>query len=162
VTHLAGEFFNIQAGIKTQHIPYKGSAQALTDVMGGQVHMYFSPPIVALPHVKSGRLRAIATSGDTRLSALPELPTAIESGLRGFVVNIWYGLLAPAATPRAIVDKLAAEIARVLAMPDIRESLLSQGMEPFISTPDQFTALIKADLATFTRIIKGANIKLEQ
>ncbi len=162
VTHLAGEFFNIQAGIKTQHIPYKGSAQALTDVIGGQIHMYFSPPIVAMSHIRSGRLRAIMLSGDTRLAVLPELPTASESGLKGFVVNIWYGLLAPAATPRAIVGKLGAEIAKVLTMPDIREKLLSQGMEPFISTPDQFAALIKADLAKFTAIIKSANIKLEQ
>ena len=162
VTHLAGEFFNIQAGIKTQYIPYKGSAQALTDVIGGQIHMYFSPPIVAMSHIRSGRLRAIMLSGDTRLAVLPELPTASESGLKGFVVNIWYGLLAPAATPRAIVGKLGAEIAKVLTMPDIREKLLSQGMEPFISTPDQFAALIKADLAKFTAIIKSANIKLEQ
>ena len=162
VTHLAGEFFNIRAGIKTQHIPYKGSAQALTDVIGGQIHMYFSPPIVAMSHIKSGRLKAIMLSGDTRLAVLPELPTASESGLKGFVVNIWYGLLAPAATPSAIINKLGAEIAKVLAMPDIREKLLSQGMEPFISTPDQFAALIKADLAKFTGIIKSANIKLEQ
>jgi tripartite-type tricarboxylate transporter receptor subunit TctC len=162
VTHLAGEFFNMQAGIKTQHIPYKGSSQALTDVMGGQVHMYFSPPIVAMPHIKNGRLKAIALSGDTRLPALPQLPTAVESGVKGFVVNIWYGLLAPAATPRAIIDKFSAEVAKVLAMPDIREKLLSQGMDPFISTPDQFAALIKADLAKYARIIKTANIKLEQ
>ena len=162
VTHLAGEFFNMQAGIKTQHIPYKGSSQALVDVVGGQVHMYFSPPIVAIAHIKGGRLRAIMLSGDTRLSALPELPTAMESGLKGFVVNIWYGLLAPAATPSAIINKLGSEIAKVLAMPDIREKLLSQGMEPFISTPEQFAALIKADLAKYTRIIKSANIKLEQ
>ena len=162
VTHLAGEFFNIQAGIKTQHIPYKGSAQALTDTIGGQVHLYFSPPIVALPHIRSGRLRAITLSGDTRLAVLPELRTASESGVKGFVVNTWYGFLAPAATPRTIIDKLSAEIARVLTMPDIREKLSSQGMDPFISTPDQFAALIKTDLAKFTRIIKNANIKLEQ
>ncbi len=162
VTHLAGEFFNIQAGIKTQHIPYKGSAQVLTDVIGGQIHMYFSPPIVALSHIRNGRLKAITLSGDTRLAVLPELPTARESGLNGYVVNIWYGLLAPAATPRAITGKWAAEIAKVLTLPDIRDKLLSQGMEPFISTPDQFAALIKADLAKFTGIIKNANIKLEQ
>jgi tripartite-type tricarboxylate transporter receptor subunit TctC len=162
VTHLAGEFFNMQSGVKTQHIPYKGSAQALTDVMGGQVHMYFSPPIVAIPHIKSGRLRAIAISGDTRLSTLPELPTAIESGLKGFVLNIWYGFLAPAATPGAVINKWGSEIARILAMPEIREKLLSQGMEPFTSTPDQFAALIKSDLAKFTKIIKTANIRLEQ
>ena len=162
VTHLAGEFFNMQAGIKTQHIPYKGSSQALTDVIGGQIHMYFSPPIVALPHIKSGRLRAIAGSGDTRLSALPDVPTASEAGVKGFELKIWYGLLAPAATPRAIVDKLGAEIAKILSTPDIREKLVSQGMEPFISTPDQFAALIKADLAKYTRIIKTGNIRLEQ
>lgn len=162
VTHLAGEYFNIQAGVKTQHIPYKGSAQALTDVMGGQIHMYFSPPIVAIPHIKSGRLKAIALTGDTRLAALPGLPTANEAGLKGFAVNIWYGFLAPAATPTPIVAKLNSEIARILAMQDIREKLVSQGMDPFISSPEQFAALIKADLAKFTRIIKSANIKLEQ
>jgi tripartite-type tricarboxylate transporter receptor subunit TctC len=162
VTHLAGEFFNIQAGIKTQHIPYKGSSQALTDLVGGQVHMYFSPPIVAIPHIKSERLRAIALTGDTRLAALPGLPTATESGLNGFVLNIWYGLLAPAATPRAIVDKLGAEIGTILAMPDIREKLSSQGMDPFVSAPDKFAALIKADLVKYAGIIKTANIKLQQ
>ena len=162
VTHLAGEYFNMLSGAKIQHIPYKGSSQALTDVMGGQVHMYYSPPIFALPHIKSGRLKAIALTGDTRLSALPQVPTAMESGLKGFVLNIWYGLLAPAATPRAVIDKLGAEIAKVLAMPDIRERLLSQGMNPFVSTSEQFAALIKADLAKYTRIIKTANIKLEQ
>jgi tripartite-type tricarboxylate transporter receptor subunit TctC len=162
VTHLAGEYFNIQAGVKTQHIPYKGSAQALTDVMGGQIHMYFSPPIVAIPHIKSGRLKAIALTGDTGLAALPGLATASEAGLKGFVVNIWYGFLAPAATPAPIVSKLNAEIAKVLAMPDIRERLLTQGMDPFISSPEQFATLIKSDLAKFTRIIKSANIKLEQ
>ena len=162
VTHLAGEYFNMLSGAKTQHIPYKGSSQALTDVMGGQVHMYYSPPIVAMPHIKSGRLKAIALTGDARLSALPQVPTAMEAGLKGFELNIWYGLLAPAATPRAVIDKLAAEIAKILAMPDIRDKLLSQGMNPFVSTPDQFAALIKADLAKFTRIIKTGNIKLEQ
>jgi tripartite-type tricarboxylate transporter receptor subunit TctC len=162
VTHLAGEYFGIRAGVKMQHIPYKGSAQALTDVMGGQVHLYFAPPIMVIPNIKSGRLKAMALTGDTRLSALPAVPTAAESGVKGFELKIWYGLLAPAATPKAIVDKLAGEIAKVLSMPDIREKLSSQGMEPFISTPDQFAALIKADLAKFTRIIKSADIKLEQ
>jgi tripartite-type tricarboxylate transporter receptor subunit TctC len=162
VTHLAGEYFNMLSGAKTQHIPYKGSSQALTDVMGGQVHMYYSPPIVALPHIKSGRLKAIALTGDTRLSALPQVPTAMESGLKGFELNIWYGLLAPAATPRAVIDKLGAEISKIVSMPDIREKLLSQGMNPLVSTSDQFAALIKADLTKFARIIKTGNIKLEQ
>jgi tripartite-type tricarboxylate transporter receptor subunit TctC len=162
ITHLAGEYFNIQAGIKTQHIPYKGSSQVLTDIVGGQIHMYFGPPLVVLPHIKSARLRPLATSGDARLAALQSVPTAIESGVKGFELNTWYGLLAPAATPRAIVDKLSGEIARALKMPDIREKLLSQGMQPFVNTPDEFAALIKVELAKFTRIIKTANIKLEQ
>ncbi len=162
VTHLTGEFFNIRAGVAIQHIPYKGSAHAMTDLIGGQVHMYFSPPIVVMPHLKSGRLRAIATSGDKRLEALPDLPTATEAGLKGFVVNIWYGILAPAATPRPIIDKLNAEVGRILALPDIRERLSSQGMEPFVSTPDAFAALIDADAAKYSDIIRSANIKLVQ
>lgn len=162
VTHLAGEFFNMQAGVKIQHIPYKGSAQALTDLMGGQVHMYYSPPIVALPHIKSGRMKAIALTGDSRLGALPGVLTAAESGLKDFVLNIWYGLLAPAATPAAILTRLNQEIGKALALPDLRDKLTSQGMAPYISTPEQFAALIKADHAKFQRIIKTANIKLEQ
>jgi tripartite-type tricarboxylate transporter receptor subunit TctC len=162
VTHLAGEYFGMQAGIKTQHIPYKGSSQVLTDIVGGQIHMYFGPPIVVFPHIKAARLRPIATTGNTQLAAMPEVPTAIASGVKGFELNTWYGLLAPAATPKPIVEKLNSEIAKALAAPDIKEKLLSQGMDPFISTPEQFAALIKADLAKFTRIIKTANIKLEQ
>ena len=161
VTHLSGEFFNILTGVKIQHIPYKGSAQALTDLVGGQVQMYYSPPIVAIPHIRDGRLKAIAVTGEKRLSALPQVPTFTESGLQGFDVGTWYGLLAPAATPRAIIDKLNSEIARSLAMPEVKEKLSSQGMEAFVSTPDQFAALIKADQAKFAKIIKTANIKLE-
>jgi tripartite-type tricarboxylate transporter receptor subunit TctC len=162
VTHLTGEFFNMQAGIRVQHIPYKGSAHAMTDLLGGQVHMYFSPPIVVMPHIQSGRLRALASTGDKRLEPLPQLPTAAEAGLKDFVVNIWYGLLAPAATPRPIIDKLNAQIGRVLALPEIRERLTSQGMEPFVSTPDAFAALVRADAQKYTDVIRSANIRLEQ
>ncbi|RPI44392.1 MAG: tripartite tricarboxylate transporter substrate binding protein [Betaproteobacteria bacterium] len=162
VTHLAGEYFNMLAGVKIQHIPYKGSAQALTDLIGGQVHMYYSPPIVALPHIKSRRLHAIAVTGDARLDVLPQAPTIQEAGLKGFEIKIWYGMLAPAATPRPIIDKLGADIGKVLVMPDIRDRLVSQGMEPFVSTPDQFAALVKADFAKYAKIIKTANIKLQQ
>ena len=162
VTHLAGEFFNMQAGVKTQHIPYKGSIPALTDTVGGQIHMYYSPPIVAIGHIKSGRLVALASSGETRLAALPAVPTAGEAGLKGFALKVWYGFLAQAATPRPVIDKLSAEITRILSLPDIREKLSSQGMDPFISTPDQFAALIKSDHAKYANIIKTAKIKLEQ
>src|SRR4029077_8051317 len=133
-----GEYFNILAGIKTQHIPYKGSAPAITALLGGEVHFYFVPPIVSMPYLKTGRLRALAFTGETRLPALPLIPTAVEAGLKGFEVTTWYGFLAPSATPRGIVDKLSAEVAKILAMPDIREKLTSQGMEPFTTTPDQF------------------------
>jgi tripartite-type tricarboxylate transporter receptor subunit TctC len=162
VTHLAGEFFGMQAGIKTQHVPYKGSSQVLVDLVGGQIHMYFGPPLMVQPHVKSGRVRALASSGDARLATLPDVPTAMQAGVKGFELTTWYGLLAPAATPRAIVDKWGADMAKVLAMPDIREKLLAQCMDPLPSTPDEFAALIKADHAKFARIIKTGNIKLEQ
>ena len=162
VTHLAGEFFNMQAGIRTQHIPYKGATQVMVDLLGGQIHMYFGPPIIVLPHTKSGRARPLAVSSASRLASMPDVPTAIEAGVKGFELNTWYGLLAPAATPRAVVDKWGAEMARVLAMPDIREKLSSQGMTPLVSTPDQFAALIKAEHVKFARIIKAGNIKLEQ
>src|SRR5262245_27957575 len=162
VTHLAGEYFNILAGIKTQHIPYKGSAPAVTALLGGEVDFYFVPPIVVMSHLKTGRIRALAFTGEKRLPALPDIPTAVEAGLKGFEVTTWYGLLAPSAAPRAVVDKLNAEMAKILAMPDIREKLSSQGMDPLVSTPDQFAALIKSDLVKFARIIKAGNIKLEQ
>ncbi len=162
VTHLAGEYFNMLAGVKLQHIPYKGSAQALTDVIGGQIHMYFSPPIVALPHIKSGRLKPIALTGDKTLGALPGVPLVSQSGVKGFELKLWYGLLAPAATPRPIIDRLNAEVGRILALPDIRDRLLSQGMDPFPSSPDQFGELIKVDYAKYAQIIKNANIQLKQ
>jgi tripartite-type tricarboxylate transporter receptor subunit TctC len=162
VTHLAGEYFNMLAGVKIQHIPYKGSAQALTDLIGGQIHMYYSPPIVALPHIKSGRLKPIALTGDKPLSALPQVPLISESGVKGFELKLWYGLLAPAATPKPIIDRLNAEVGRILALPDMRERLLSQGMDPLVSTPEQFGELIKTDYAKYAQIIKNANIQLKQ
>ncbi len=160
-THLASEFFNIMAGVKVQHIPYKGTVPALTDVIGGQVQMLFAIPIIAIPHIKSGKLKAIAISGEKRLSAIAPVPTFTEAGLPNFDVKAWYGILAPADTPKEIVNKLSTEIARILALPDIKEKLLGQGMDPFISTPEQFAALIKADLAKYAKIIKAANIKID-
>ena len=162
VTHLAGEFFNMQAGVKVQHIPYKGSLPALTDTIGGQMQAYFSPPIVAIGHIRSGRLIALATTGESRLGALPAIPTAAEAGLKGYAVDVWYGFLAQAATPRPVIEKLSSEITRILALPDIREKLSSQGMEPMVSTPDQFAARMRDDYAKFASIIKTAKIRLEQ
>jgi len=160
-THIVGEFFNILTGIKTQHVPYKGSAQVLPAVISNQVQLFFSPPVVAMPHIKSGKLKAIAISGESRLAALPQVPTVSESGIQGFDVKVWYGLLAPAATPKGVIDKLSAEVGRILSMPDIKEKLDSQGLDPLISSPEQFGALLRTDLAKYAKVIKAANIKVE-
>ena len=134
-THLAAEQLNIMAGLKTQQINYKGSAQVITDLVGGQVQMAFDIPQGALPHIKTGRLKALAVSGETRLATLPQVPTFTEAGLPGFNARIWFGVLARAGTQKDIIDKLSAEIARILAMPDVKEKLHSLAMDPFISTP---------------------------
>jgi len=159
--HLAGELFNIMAGVKVQQIPYKGGAPAFTDLIGGQVQMMFAVPTVSTQYVRSGKLKAVAVSGETRLRALPQVPTFTEAGLPGFDMTNWYGILAPAATPSAIIDKLSAETAKVLAVPEIKDKLLSQGLDAFISTPAQFATLIKADIAKFGKVVKAANIKME-
>ncbi len=158
---LANELFNMMVGAKMQHIPYKGSGQAIADLLGGQVQLYFTPPLPAVPFIKSGKLKAIAVSGEVRLRALPQVPTFTEAGLPGFNVRVWYGILAPAGTPKDIIDKLSTEIGRILALPDIKERLVALGVDPLIATPDQFAAMMKADLTMFAKIIKAANIKLE-
>ncbi|MFH1603770.1 MAG: tripartite tricarboxylate transporter substrate binding protein [Pseudomonadota bacterium] len=159
--HLAAELFNVMVGSKMQHIPYKGSGPLISDLIGGQVKLSFQTPIATISHIKSGRLKAIAVTGKNRNSALPQVPTFTEAGLSGFDVNIWYGIVAPAGTPKGVIDKMSGEMAQILVMPDIREYLARQGMEPFISTPDQVTALIRADIAKYAKIIKTANIKLQ-
>lgn len=160
-THLAGELFNNVAGVKMQQVPYKGTAPALTDLIGGQVQLNFDTPITSIPHIKSGKLKAIAITGKTRLAALPQVPTFAEAGLPNYDFQLWMGVLAPAGTPKEIVNKLNTEIAKILTMPDMKEKLVSQGLEPFVSTPDQFAALIKSDITKFGQVIKTANIKLE-
>ena len=161
-THLSGELFNIIAGVKTQHIPYKGAGPATIDLIGGQVQMFYSVPINIISHVKSGKLKGIAVTGDTRLTALPQMPTFAEAGLPAFDVKTWNGVLAPAGIPKQIVDKLSSEIGAILATPDAREQFDGQGMHTFISTPDQFAALMKADMAMYLKVIKAADIKIDQ
>ena len=161
VQHLAGELFSMLAGVKLQHIPYKGGAQVVTDLMGGQVQLAFTNPANVISYLKSGRLKAIAIGGANRLPALPQVPTFMEAGLPAYDAKSWQGILAPAGTPRAIIDRLSTEIGKILAMPDIREKIISQGVDPFISTPEQFTTLMRADMAKYGKIIKLANIKME-
>ena len=159
--HLAAEMFNNLSGVKLQHVPYKGVSQATTDLIGGQVQASFQSPVSSIPHVQSGKLRALAVSGDKRLSALPDVPTFTEAGVPNFDARFWFGIVAPAGTPKGIVDKLSAEIAKVLAMPDVKSFLLGQGLDPYVTTPAQFGTLLSADLAKYENLIKTNNIKAE-
>ena len=159
--HLAGELFNIMAETKIQHIPYKGSGPLISDLIGGQVQMSFQIPVSAISHIKSGKLKALAVTGETRLATLPQVPVFAEAGLPGFDMTGWYALMLPAGTPKAIIDKLSNEMKTILATPDTLDYLAKQGMEPYISTPGQVAALMKSDIAKFAGIIKTANIKLE-
>ncbi len=159
--HLAGEMFNILAGVKMTHVPYKGGGPAVTDLVGGQVQLSFVVPINVLGHIKSGRLKPIAVTGRNRMENVPQMPTFTEAGLPGFDLNVWFGVLAPAATPKDIINKLANEISRFVALPDFKEKLAAQGMDPFVTSPEQFAALMKSDTAKFAKVIKAANIKLD-
>ena len=161
VTNLAAELFKLTTDVKIQHIPYKGGGPALTDLMGGQVQLMWITPPAAAPHLRSGKLKAIAVSGNKRLAAAPQVPTFAESGVADYDAKIWFGFLAPPKMPKAIVDKMSAEVARILTLPDVRDKLTGMGMEPLVSTPEQFLALMQADSARYARVIKAANIKLD-
>lgn len=158
--HLAGELLNLQAGIKTVHIPYKGSAPCLNDLMGGQVQFDFDAVAIGMQHVKSGRLRALAATGPKRLSFLPEVPAANES-LPGFEVINAYGMLLPAGTPRDIAQRLQREITKVLQIPEVRDKLVAQATDPVGSTPEEFAAFMEAESVKWARVIKSANVKPE-
>lgn len=159
--HLAGELFNQVAGVKLTNIPYKGGGPAINDLLGGQVQLMFSVPTSVIQHVRTGRLKAFAYTGATPLPALPDIPGFAKAGLPGFDMNSWQGIFVPAGTPRAVIDRLSTEIAKVLNTPDVREKLASQGQDPFISTPEQFEAMLKRDRDKYDAIIRTANIKLD-
>src|SRR6185369_1319060 len=161
-THLAGELLNVMSGIKTQHVAYKGAGPAMQDLIGGQVQFSFVAPAAALTYVKSGQLKALAISGQHRLTAMSQVPTFAEAGLPDFTARVWFGILARAGTPREIVEKLSAEVARIMALPDTKEKLGGQGLEPFVAGPEQFSAVLKSDMARYANLVKTANIKLEQ
>lgn len=158
--HLAAELFNSMAGVKMVHVPYKGSSQSVTDVMGGQVQLTFDSLALGLPYVKAGKLRAVATLGPKRLSQLPDVP-AVSETLPGYEVTNWFGMVVPAATPRDIVTRLHGEILRVLRLPDVRDSLIAQGTEPVGSSPEAFGAFMKSEAAKWARVIKEANIRAD-
>jgi tripartite-type tricarboxylate transporter receptor subunit TctC len=156
--HLNGELFKRMAGLEMTHIPYRGAGPAITDLIPGRLSMMFNTSGSLMPHVKSGRLRALAVSSGKRFSAVPELPTVAESGVPGFDVSSWYGLLAPAKTPPAIVQKMNADAVAVLREPEVRKRLEGLGLEVVGSTPQEFAAFLKAQMDKWGPVIKEAGI----
>ena len=159
--HLAAELFNSMAGIKTVHVPYKGVSQYITAQIGNEIQFSFSNMFTTMPHWKAGRLKLIATGGAKRMEAMPDLPTIDEAGVPGFEALTWYGFMAPAKTPRAVVDKLQKEIAAIVNTPDVRQTFISQGNEPLANTPDQFAKVIKSDADKWGAIGKRLGVKLD-
>jgi len=160
-THLAGELFKSVAGIDVVHVPYKGGAAAMTDIIAGQVAYYFGTMPSSMPLAKAGKLRALAVTSLTRSPAAPEVPTIAESGYPKFETAAWYGLMFPTGTPREIVARTNAATMVVLALPDIRERLVHEGSEPLGSTPAQFGAYIKAEIAKWSGVVKAAHLKAD-
>jgi tripartite-type tricarboxylate transporter receptor subunit TctC len=159
--HLAGELYKSTTGISIVHVPYKGLAPAITDLLGGQVQILFADVGLIAPHLKSGKLKAIAVTGKERSTTLPELPTMIEAGVPGYLAGTWYGILAPAGTPSAIVTRLNVELVKILASPDVKSQFVGQGIEPAGGHPEVFAVLIKDDYAKWAKLIREANIKTE-
>jgi len=159
VSHLAAELFRLRAGVDVPVVVYKGSAPALVDMMGGRLAAMFDTFPGALPHVKSGKIRAIAVGGATRAAILPDVPTLAEAGLPDFEIRSWYGVIAPAPTPPAIVDRLSAEIAAAVKSPDLRERFEAQTLEPVGSTPAEFAAFIRAEMDRWAPAARAAKIR---
>lgn len=158
--HLGGELFNAMAGVELVHVPYKGSGPATTDLLGGHVQLAFGDLLALSPYIKDGKLRALAVTGSQRSLSLPELPTVAET-VAGYEAMTWYGLLAKAGTPPAIIATLNQEIARVLKLPEVRERLKASGNDVVANTPTEFAAFIEAEIEKVTNLAKVANIKIE-
>ncbi len=159
--HLAGELLKLRAGIDLIHVPYKGAAPAMSDLLGGQVHMAFQTALSAVPHLQSGQLRAIAVAANKRLAQLPNVPTMAEAGLAEVEVSSWNGLFAPAKTPPEIVARLHAETAKALASPEVREKLLAQGAEPIGSSPEEFRAYIRAEIDKWGKVVRASGLRID-
>lgn len=161
VGHLAGEMFNTVLGAQFQHVPYKGSAQGVIDLVAGQIQMLIGGMSSVMPHIKAGRLRSIAVTGAQRSSAVPDVPTVAESVLPGFEATAWYGLLAPAQTPRTITTRLHSEYAKALALPEVKQRLENLGFEIVASPPDAFAAYIKTEIAKWAKVVKASGAKAQ-
>ena len=160
-SHLSAELFKAMAGVDLLHVPYKGTGQALTDLLAGHVNLMFAPSQTVMPYVHAGKLKALAVTGARRSETLPDLPTVAESGLPGYEAVGWFGLLAPAATPKATVARASADVNRVLAMSDVREKMLGLGADPAGNTPEEFARFIREDQAKWIKLMKEAGIKAE-
>ena len=158
-THMTAEVFRMLAGVDIVHIPYKGSGQAMVDLISGQVGMAFDQITSSLPHVESGKLRALAVTSAKRFASVPNLPTMAEAGVTGYEAVSWNGIAAPAGTPKDIVARIQGEIARVLQLPDIKERFFKDGIEPVGSTPEQFAAHIRSERAKWEKVVERAGIK---
>lgn len=161
IPHLTMELFKSMTGTDIAHIPYKGDTPALTDLIAGRVDMYFATIAGGIQHIRSGKVRALAVSAKKRAAALPEVPTLDEAGVPGYEVVSWFGILAPAGTPKDIVDRMHGHIVKAVAQPDLREKYVGLGSEPTTNTPQEFQALIRDSVAKFAQIAKGAGIKPE-
>ena len=160
--HLAGELFNLMTQTKSIHVPYKGSALALADLLGGQLSYMFDTTITSVPQLKAGKLRAIGVTALKRSSSLPEVPTMDELGLKGFEITQWQAVVLPAGTPQPIVERLHREVVKALKMPDVIERLATQGGNELVgNTPEEFARVIKNDLAKYAKLVKEAGIKIE-
>ena len=160
-THLSGELFKAMAKVDIVHVPYRGGGPAMADLLGGQVQVTWASLVNVLPHTKTGKLRPVAVTGSRRALAAPELPTIAESGLPGYEVIQWYGVLAPAATPDEVIDKLNREINAILSLPEIRMRTLSSGAEPAGGTPQQFATMLKTEITKWAKVIKDMGIRID-
>ena len=159
--HLASELLRSMTGAQITHVPYKGAPQVITALISGEIGMFFDPPITAVPQVKAGKTRALGVSTAKRLAVLPDVPTVAEAGVPGFEVLGWNGILAPAATPKPIIDKLHNEIVKVLRSPDVVERFTQNGVQAIANTPAEFAAIVKADVAKWAKVIQSAGIRPE-
>ena len=159
--HMAGELFKFMAQVDIVHVPYKGSSGARNDILGGQIEMMFDAITTMAPNVQSGRVKALATTGRERSAVLPNVPTVGEAGVTGYEATIWLGIMAPSGTPKPVIDKLNAEINKVLARSELKEQWAKQGATPMMMSPAEFETYLKADIDKWGGVVKAANIKVE-
>ncbi|MBC7782061.1 MAG: tripartite tricarboxylate transporter substrate binding protein [Proteobacteria bacterium] len=161
MAHLTGELFMSMTGTRFVHVPYKGGGPAITELLGGQVSLYFSTVTVALPHIKAGKLRALAVTGAQRAAVAPELPTMAEAGVAGYAVDGWYGILMPGQTPTTIISRFAANLHRVLQDSEVKQRLAAQGIDTTLSTPEQLRKVIAAELVQWAKVVRDAGVQPE-